>query len=237
MVPRPSLLATIWHSEPLQVRQTRWRVALWFGLGCSGLGGSGFGRPRRRHELRHPKTAPHTQRQQAQSNDSNLAGNENHEPLEGGIHESIGMQTYVEHVNAEPREAGDDIAKNRQVHDSPIPNEPAPARVQNQRVPQNDEQGAVLFGIPAPKSSPRLVGPNSAEDSPHKTEQCGEADDAVHHFGKRFAKLDRWSLRRAILWMAFGGGRLRTRGQLLRQVWREQAENDIKDGEQPGKES
>ena len=91
------------------------------------------------------------------------------------------MQADAEHVHAEPREAGDDVAENRHDHEPALTNEPAPARVQNDRAPQHDQHGAVFFRIPTPETSPGLVGPDAAEHRADKAKQRGETNDAIGH--------------------------------------------------------
>ena len=65
------------------------------------------------------------------------------------------------------------------------PNESAPARVQDDRVPEDDEKRAVFLRIPSPETAPRLIGPDAAENRPDKTEEGRETNDPVDHAGKR----------------------------------------------------
>jgi hypothetical protein len=53
--------------------------------------------------------------------------------------------------------------------------------VEDDGVPDDDEQRAVLLRVPAPEAAPRLVGPDAAEDGADEAEQRGEAHDAVDH--------------------------------------------------------
>ena len=47
----------------------------------------------------------------------------------------------------------------------------APAGVQDQGVPDDDEQGAVFLGVPAPEAAPGLVGPDAAQHRADEAEQ------------------------------------------------------------------
>ena len=91
------------------------------------------------------------------------------------------MQADAEHVDAEPGPARDDVADDGEVHQAAFAHEAAPARVQDGRVPEHDEQRAVFLRVPAPEPAPRLIGPDAAEHGAHKTEQRGETDDAINH--------------------------------------------------------
>src|SRR5262245_28283225 len=101
--------------------------------------------------------------QKTEADDGGLAGHKDHQPCEGGIHEAVGMEHDAEHVDAEPGEARDDIAEDRQVHDSAVASDAAPTDMQNNGIPNHNQQGAVFFRVPAPESAPGLVGPNAAE--------------------------------------------------------------------------
>src|SRR6185369_6837566 len=67
----------------------------------------------------------------------------------------------------------------------------APAGMQNNHVPQHDNQRAVFLRIPAPETTPGLIGPNASENRPDKTKQRREADDAIDHPSQRPG---RWGL-------------------------------------------
>ena len=98
------------------------------------------------------------------------------------------MQADAEHVDAEPGEAGDDVAEDRHDHETALANESAPARVQNDRAPEHDEHGAVFLRIPAPEAAPGLVGPDAAEHGADEAEERGETNDAVGHAGERIGR-------------------------------------------------
>ena len=86
-------------------------------------------------------------------------------------------------------QAGDDVAEDRQDHQAALPDQAAPARVQDDRVPEHDEQRAVFLRVPAPEAAPRLVGPDAAEHRADEAEERGEADDAVDHPRERIWRL------------------------------------------------
>ena len=149
------------------------------------------------------EAAPQAEREQANGDDDELAGDEDHEPLEGGIHEAVGVQANPKHVHAEPREAGDNVAEDRQVHDAAIAHQVAPAGMEDDRVPEHDEQGTVLLRVPAPEPAPGLIRPDAPQDGADKAEQGGETDDGIDHRGQglaqddlRFLDFDFRSLRR-----------------------------------------
>ena len=162
--------------------------------------------------------------QQADGDDYNLTGNECHEPFEGGVHEAIGVQADTQHVDAKPGETGDDIAKYREIDEAAVADETAPAGVQDQGVPQDDQQRAVFFRVPAPESAPGLVGPDAAQDGADEAKQRGKANDAIHHFGQSLAKL------------GTSAGGCASCVQFLPKLRSEDSEADINNGQQPGAE-
>src|SRR6266568_1574435 len=99
------------------------------------------------------------------------------------------MQADTKHVDTEPREAGHNIAEKRHDHQAALPNESAPARVQNDCTPEDDQHRPVFFRVPSPETSPGLVGPDPAKDGADKTEQRSEANDAVGHARQRIGSL------------------------------------------------
>ena len=64
------------------------------------------------------------------------------------------METDAEHVHTEPRETGDDVAEERHDHQAALPDKSTPARVQDDRAPEDDQYRAVFFRIPAPETAP-----------------------------------------------------------------------------------
>src|SRR5437016_3765586 len=109
--------------------------------------------------------------QTAQQNEHNLAANKQPEPLKAGISEAIGMEPDTEQVHTKPGEARDDVAEDGHVHKAALPHHAAPASVQNGCIPKDDQQRAVFLGIPTPKTSPRLIGPNAAKHGAHEAEK------------------------------------------------------------------
>ena len=91
------------------------------------------------------------------------------------------MKPHAQQVGAEPRPTGDDVPEDGEVHDAALPDHATPTGVQDERIPQHDDEGPVLLGIPTPESPPRLVGPNTAQHGAHEAEQRGEAQNAIHH--------------------------------------------------------
>src|SRR6516165_2036530 len=96
------------------------------------------------------------------------------------------MQPDTEHINSKPRQAGDDIAKYGQHRDAPFVGVTTPASVQNDRVPNHDEERSVFLWIPTPEAPPGLIGPNTAKNRTDEAKQSGETDDSVDHAPERF---------------------------------------------------
>src|SRR5678816_4736133 len=99
------------------------------------------------------------------------------------------MQADAEHVHAEPGECRDDISEDRQVHQSPFPNHSAPTRMEDECVPDDDNEGAIFFRVPTPKTAPGLIGPDATKDRAYKAKQGGEADNRIAHFRERFSDI------------------------------------------------
>ena len=68
-------------------------------------------------------------------------------------------------------------------------NEAAPARVQNDRAPKDDQDRAVFFRVPAPETAPRLIGPDAAEHGADEAEERGKTNHAVGHARERIGRL------------------------------------------------
>ena len=102
------------------------------------------------------------------------------------IHEAVVVKADAEHVDAEPGEAGDDVAKDGHEHEAAFADDAAPACMEDGGVPDDDHEGAVFLGIPAPESPPGLIGPDAAKDGADEAEECGKADDAVDHAAEGF---------------------------------------------------
>src|SRR5215472_16327964 len=99
------------------------------------------------------------------------------------------MQAHPEHVHTEPRETGDDIAEERHDHQTALPDETTPARMQDDCAPKHNQHGAVFFRIPAPETAPRLIGPDTAKHCADETEQAGETNYAVGDSRERIDRL------------------------------------------------
>ena len=69
------------------------------------------------------------------------------------------MEADSQFVNAEPRPGGHDIASNRQDGQPSSLDHAVPAGMQDERVPNHNDQRAIFLGIPAPESAPRIVSP------------------------------------------------------------------------------
>jgi len=78
---------------------------------------------------RRTEAAPEMERNQTKADDDELRRDEENQPLERCVHESIGVQADAEHVYTEPGEAGDDIAENGEIHDAAVANDATPTRV------------------------------------------------------------------------------------------------------------
>src|SRR5260370_937630 len=105
------------------------------------------------------------------------------------------MQTNAQQIDAEPGEAGDDVADDRQIHDAAVADDSTPTRVENDCVPRNDEERAIFFRVPTPKAAPGLIGPDTAEDGASETEECCETDSAVNHLVAAKCKMWRYQHR------------------------------------------
>ena len=117
------------------------------------------------------ETGPGAKGHEADGDDQDLAGVEDHQPLEGGTHESVRVQSHVEHVDSKPGEGGHDITKHSQVHHAAFADHASPACVEDECVPDDDQQGAVFLGIPSPETSPGLIRPDTPQDCSNETEQ------------------------------------------------------------------
>ena len=96
------------------------------------------------------------------------------------------MEPDAEHIGAKPAPARHNIAKDREGHDSAGAGQATPAGMQDNRVPNHDEEGTIFFWVPAPESAPRLIGPDATKNGAYETEQCGETYDTVDHAFQRF---------------------------------------------------
>src|ERR1043166_4984962 len=79
------------------------------------------------------------------------------------------MIAHQRTISTAPFSFGSQPQKRPHDHQAALPDESAPACMQNDRAPKNDQHRAVFFRVPAPETAPRLVGPDSAEHSADKT--------------------------------------------------------------------
>lgn len=92
-----------------------------------------------------------------EADQNNLAGDGKHEPIERLVHKTIGMQAHAQHVYTKPREIRDNVAEDRQRHQSALLYQPAPTSVQNDRAPEHNQQRSILLRVPTPKPSPEIA--------------------------------------------------------------------------------
>src|SRR6059058_94754 len=126
-------------------------------------------------------------RQKSEGDDEELAYDKPNEPFERSLRETVGMQADFEHVHTEPRPARDDVANDGAVDQATLADHPAPAQVQDERVPKHDDERAVFLRVPAPEPAPRLIRPDATQHRADKAEQRGEANDAIDHPRQTFA--------------------------------------------------
>ena len=100
------------------------------------------------------------------------------------------MKPDPQHVHAEPGKDSDNVAEDRHIHQAPFADHSAPAGVQNNRVPDDNEQGPVFLRVPTPKSAPGLIGPDTAQHRTRKAEKGRETNDAINHFGEGLPDLN-----------------------------------------------
>src|SRR6266513_1875740 len=112
---------------------------------------------------------PQMSRQQSEGDDEELAHDEPNEPFERSLRETVGVQADFEHVHAKPRPARDNVANDGAVDQATLADHPAPAQVQDKRVPKHDDEGAVLLRVPTPEAAPRLVCPDATQ---HRTDKA-----------------------------------------------------------------
>src|SRR6185503_849744 len=106
---------------------------------------------------------PQLRREEAASRQEHLADGEDPERERHAVREAVGMEPDAELIDAEPRPADHDVPDDRQDGDAPLADHAAPPGVEQERVPQHDQQRAVLLRVPAPEAAPRIVRPEPAE--------------------------------------------------------------------------
>src|SRR5438309_228103 len=102
-------------------------------------------------------------RQQSEGDDEELAHVEPNEPFERGLRETVGVQADFEHVHTKPGPARDNVADDGAVDQATLTDHPAPAQVQDERVPKHDDERAVFLRVPTPEAAPRLVRPDATQ--------------------------------------------------------------------------
>ena len=95
-----------------------------------------------------------------------MADIKQHEPVEGRIHKAVAVQADPEHVHAEPGKGRDNVAEEREIHQATLAHNSPPPGVQDERIPDDDQQRAIFLWIPAPETAP-VDGVNST----HVTER------------------------------------------------------------------
>ena len=90
----------------------------------------------------------------ADRDDHDLADPEEQQRTSNTLGEPVRMQTDPQFIHAEPGPSGNDVSAHRQQGQAPLADHPRPIGVENQGVPQYDDQCPVFFGIPAPKTAP-----------------------------------------------------------------------------------
>ena len=132
--------------------------------------------------------SPKMEWQKTHGHERKLTGAKDDQPRESAFHETVGMQADAEHVDPEPGPARDDVAEDCQHHKTALPDQAAPACVEDDGVPEDDQERAVFLRVPTPEATPRLIGPDTAEDGADEAEKRGEADNAVDHATERAAQ-------------------------------------------------
>ena len=127
------------------------------------------------------RRAPVFHGDEGEGDDEKLGKVEKDEPFEGGVHEAVAVQADPEHVNPKPTEGGDDVSDDSQNHEAAFADHATPTGMENNGVPDNDEQSAVFLGVPTPETAPALIGPDAAQDSANEAEEGGKTNDAIDH--------------------------------------------------------
>src|SRR5206468_756380 len=105
-----------------------------------------------------------------------LRRHENRKCPESRVGEAVAVQTNAKHVRAEPAPARDDVARDGEAHEPALLDHAAPTRMEDDRVPDHDEQCSVLLRIPAPEATPGLIRPDAAQHGAGETEERRKAD-------------------------------------------------------------
>src|SRR5206468_3879052 len=94
--------------------------------------------------------------QEPEADDDQLREDEEAERLGFAAGEAVRMQADAEHVDAEPGPRGHDVPEDDHVHEAALAHEAAPASVEHDRIPEDDDERAVFLRVPAPEAAPRL---------------------------------------------------------------------------------
>src|SRR5882672_9068531 len=97
--------------------------------------------------LRRLRAPPAVGRRQRDADHHHLTKGETDQAQRHAARESIGMQADAQLIDPEPGPADDDVSEDGQDRLPPGAGQSAPARVQPQRVPEDDHQRAVLLGV------------------------------------------------------------------------------------------
>src|SRR5207302_6039138 len=116
--------------------------------GSGGGRGLAFGAQSRGSDRRVAEAHPQMSRQQSEGDDKELAHDEPNEPFERSLRETVGMQPDFEHVHTKPGPARDDVANDSAVDQATFADHPAPAQMQDERVPKHDDERAILLRVP-----------------------------------------------------------------------------------------
>src|SRR3954452_19944861 len=97
----------------------------------------------------------------ADGNEGELRESEEVEGDGDAAGEAVGVEADAKLIDAEERPAGDDVSADGEDGQAAVGDQLVPAGVQDERVPEDDDQGAVFFRIPAPEAAPGIVGPKA----------------------------------------------------------------------------
>ena len=89
-----------------------------------------------------------------QSDHNNLGNNKGHQWVESLVHKAVRVKPDAKHVGTKPRPSSDYISKDGQARNSPDPGNTGPSGVENDCIPDDNQQSTIFFGIPTPKSTP-----------------------------------------------------------------------------------
>jgi len=129
--------------------------------------------------------SPEVEWQKTHGHERKLTGAKDNQPRESAFHETVGMQANAQHVDPKPGPARDYVPEDCHDHETSLPNKASPACMEDDGVPQDNEERPVFLRVPTPEATPRLISPDTAEDSSNETKKRGEADNALDHATER----------------------------------------------------